>query len=177
MRFSVLKAGTATRQSRERIGDVDRMFIDLLEQPGDRWDVHDVEHGAFPEHVSEYDGFVITGGRASAMDKEDWVLRLHDTVREAHQRGALLLGICLGHQVVAAALGGEVGQNPSGWDIGIVPIELTAEGRALENLRGAPRPLRILQSHRDVVTRLPPGAVHLAESQSTRYEMFRLGGK
>ena len=89
--------------------------------------------------------------------------------------GLPIFGICLGHQVVAKALGGEAGVNPKGWDIGLTDIELTPQGRELAPLTGAPQPLRILETHRDVVTKLPPGAVHLARSQLTRYEMFQLG--
>ncbi len=175
MRFSVLKAGRATRAARERIGDTDAMFVSLLSRPDDRWDVHDVEHGEFPERLAEYDGLVITGGRASAYDEEPWMLRLLDTVREAHRSGVMLLGICLGHQVVAKALGGEVGVNPQGWDLGLTALELTPESGAYGGLADAPRPLRILETHQDVVTRLPPGALRLASSARTEYEIYHLG--
>lgn len=177
MKFSVLKAGRATRAARERIGDTDRMFIDLLSRPGDSWETHDVEHGIFPDDVKEYKGFVITGGRASAYDKDGWVARLLDTVREAHAHRIPMLGVCLGHQVVAKALGGEVGVNPLGWDIGLTDVQLTPEGERLAGLMDAPRPLSILETHQDIITALPPGAVHLAYSGKTRYEMFHVGSK
>ncbi len=175
MKFSVFKAGRATRRTRERIGDTERMFIDLLARPGDQWDVHDVEHGEFPESVNDYDGFVISGGPASVNDQDPWVLRLLETVRQAHRENISLLGICFGHQVVARALGGEAEVNPKGWDIGLTEVELTPQGRELAALMGAPQPLRILETHRDVITKLPPGAVHLAQSELTLYEMFHLG--
>lgn len=176
MRFSILKAGTATRAGRERIGDVDRMFVELLDFEGARWDVHDVEHGIFPTgNLADYDGFVITGGRASASDDDDWMARLLDTVREVHARQIPLLGICMGHQVVALALGGEVGVNPNGWEMGLTSIDLTPEGRRHPWFREAPRPFQILETHRDIITRLPPGAVHLAGSGKTEYEIFQLG--
>lgn len=175
MRFSVLKAGRSTRAARARIGDMDRMFMDLLSRPGDRWESHDVEHDVFPENVTDFDGFVITGGRASAYDKDGWVEKLLETVQEAHVHHVPLLGICLGHQVVAKALGGEVGVNPLGWDIGLTQMTLTPEGARLDGLNQAPRPLSVLQTHQDIVTGLPPEAVHLAFSPKTRYEMFHLG--
>jgi GMP synthase (glutamine-hydrolysing) len=175
MRFSILKAGTATPAGRERVGDVDQMFIDLLAFPESQWDVHDVEHGMFPETVAAYDGFVITGGKASAYDRDDWVLRLLDTVREAHARQVPLLGICLGHQVIAKALGGEVGINPKGWEIGLTEVRPTPDGHRHPALAAAPNPLWILETHQDVVTRLPPGAVHLAASGKTEFEMYHLG--
>lgn len=177
MRFSVLKAGTATRAARERIGDVDRMFIDLLSRPEDTWETHDVEHGEFPGDVGDYDGFVITGGRASATDKDGWMERLIKLAREAYENHTALLGVCLGHQVVAKALGGKVGLNPGGWDIGLTSVQLTPEGERLAGLDKAPRPLRILETHQDIVACLPAGAVHLAFSAKTRYEMFHVGEK
>lgn len=175
MRFSVLKAGRSTRAARERIGDMDRMFTGLLSRPGDRWECHDVEHGVFPENVKDFDGFVITGGRASAYDKDGWVVKLLDTVQEAYVHKIPLLGVCLGHQVVAKALGGEVGVNPLGWDIGLTPVTLTPAGERLDGLNLAPQPLSVLETHQDIVTGLPPEAVHLAFSPKTRYEMFYVG--
>lgn len=175
MKFSVLKAGRSTRAARERIGDMDRMFIDLLSQPGDQWESHDVEHDVFPGQIGDYDGFVITGGRASAYDTDGWVLRLVETVREAYARNIPILGVCLGHQVVAKALGGEVGVNSRGWDIGLSTVTLTPEGERLAGLGQAPQPLRVLETHQDIVTTLPPGAVHLAFSAKTLYEMYHVG--
>ena len=175
MRFSVLKAGRSTRAARKRIGDMDHMFIDLLSRPGDHWESHDVEHDVFPRNVKDFDGFVITGGRASAYDKDGWVARLLETVQEAHVHQIPLLGVCLGHQVVAKALGGEVGVNPLGWDIGLTPVTLTPEGERLDGLNRAPRPLSVLQTHQDIIVELPPEAVHLAFSPKTRYEMFHVG--
>lgn len=151
------------------------MFIEVLAEPGQEWEVHDVEHGSFPADPAAYDGFVITGSRYSAYDDLPWLNRLLTLVREIHGRGQALLGVCFGHQVLAQALGGEVLPSPLGWDVGVREVTLTPFGSRTAGLAQAPRPLRVLELHQDIVTRLPPGAVHLAASEHTSHEMFSLG--
>lgn len=175
LRYAILKAGSAHRETRQSRGDFDRMTIEALAEPGQAWDVHDVEHGALPSDPETYDGFVITGGRYSAYDDLPWLTRLLALIREIHGRGQTLLGVCLGQQAIAQALGGEVRPNPLGWDIGIREVTLTSAGSHTPSLAAAPHPMRLLELHQDIVTRLPPGAVHLATSEHTPHEMFSVG--
>ena len=174
-RFAVLQAGTAHPRARQRLGDCGEMFISLLREPGDVWDVYDVEHGIFPQDLSAHDGFVITGSRHSVYESLPWIEQLLELVREIHRRAIRLVGLCFGHQAIAMALGGKVELNPKGWDIGLVELSLTEAARGLRSFRGVPGPLGILVSHMDTVTRLPEGAVHLAFSRRTEYEMYALG--
>ena len=175
MRFGILKAARASQRGREELGDYDGMFKSLLAQPGDIWDVFEVKEGEFPENLTPFDGMVITGSPASAYDDEPWIHRLTDIIREAYQKGIPLLGVCFGHQIVAQALGGEVTKNPGGWDLGLNSIELTQEGRQLELLADAPDSIKVLEVHQDIVFKLPPGAVNLAQSPTTKSEMYHLG--
>ncbi len=174
-RFAVLKAGTANPGTRARLGDYGERFISLLSEPGETWHVYDVEHGVFPEDVSGYDGFVITGSRYSAYEDRPWIKQLLELVREINERAIRLVGVCFGHQAIALALGGEVGLNPKGWDIGLKELILTEAARDLASFRYAPEPIRILVSHMDVVTRLPEQAVCLAYSERTEVEAFAIG--
>lgn len=175
MRFCILKAGRATRITRERIGDYDAMVMRLLSEPDQDWDVFDVENGRFPASLGGYDGVVITGSPASAYDDHPWVKELLNTARACRDAAIPLLGICFGLQVVAQALGGHVTLNPEGWDVGLVELEPTAEGARRPPLAGAGRPIHILEVHQDIASRLPPGAVSLARSTRTPVEAFTLG--
>ena len=174
-RFAVLKAGTANPGARERLGDCGEMFMSLLSEPGETWDIYDVEHGVFPEDVSKHDGYLITGSRHSVYEDLPWIKELLELVREIHRRDIQLVGVCFGHQAVALALGGEVGLNPKGWDIGLREITLTEAAKGLPSFEKVPNPTRVLVSHMDVVTRMPDQAVRLAYSERTEFEMFALG--
>lgn len=175
MRIGVLKAGTASRRTRERMGDLDVQFRELLGQPGQQWETFDAEHGQLPPDPSALDALVITGSPASINDDDPWIAALLEAIRVAHAADVPLLGICFGLQAVALALGGRVQPNPDGWDLGLVAVELTAAGRRYGPLAGAPQPLRMLESHSDIVVAAPPGAVVLAASARTPVEVFTLG--
>ncbi|MBN8262801.1 MAG: gamma-glutamyl-gamma-aminobutyrate hydrolase family protein, partial [Xanthomonadales bacterium] len=84
----------------------------------------DVERGdALPERAG-FAGAIITGSAAMVTERRDWSERSAGWLREAAHAGLPLLGICYGHQLIAHALGGEVGDNPNGREMGTVCIEL-----------------------------------------------------
>ena len=174
MRIAILKSARLSRETQQRVGDLDQVMIRLLAQPGQQWESFDVENGEFPADPWIFNGFVITGSPASVYDDAPWIAQLLELTRGIHARNIPLLGICFGAQVVAQALGGLVEPNPEGWDLGIV--EVRANGHPLPKIQ-VPSPLRILQSHRDIVVKLPPGAVNHATSQRTPHEIFTLGEK
>ncbi len=87
--------------------------------------------------------------------------------------GVPVLGICLGSQILAAALGADV--RPSGAkEIGWIPVELTSAAGADPLLRAAPARFVPLQWHGDFFD-LPRGAVSLARSDLTECQAFRHG--
>lgn len=175
MRIALLKCGTNPRKTRERLGDYDKLFTSLLAQPGQKWDVHDVEHGQFPATLGDYGGVIVTGSPAAAYDDLPWVKELLRLTRECHDREIPLLATCFGLQVVVQALGGEVVKNPAGWDIGTTELELTEAGRAFPALAEAPSPLRILEMHADIAVKVTSDATVLAGSPLTPIEIFHIG--
>lgn len=94
-------------------------------------------------------------------------------LREAAQSGIPILGICLGGQMLAAALGGAVHPKSRG-ERGSTLLTLTPEGAVDPLFAGIPNEFAALELHNDSFD-LPPGALHLARSQACQYQAFRYG--
>lgn len=176
MRFAVLQAGRSAPRARERLGNYGEMFVRLFAEPGTAWEVVNVAGDEFPARADAYDGYVITGSKYSVNDDKPWIHRLFAFIREMHAADVRVVGCCFGAQAVAVALGGAVQPNPLGWELGVRELTPSPAGRAVPALQGAPWPLRILESHQDIVTRLPAQAVHLGASPRTPHELFSVGG-
>jgi len=119
----------------------------------------DVTEGDRPPGFG-FDAVVVTGSRASVYWDEGWIEPLVDYVAAAHDRGLPILGVCYGHQVLAAALGGRV-EAMDEYEIGYREITRVGED---ELLAGVPETFTAFTTHSDAVTELPPGADLLAEN-------------
>ncbi|HTM20612.1 MAG TPA: gamma-glutamyl-gamma-aminobutyrate hydrolase family protein [Kofleriaceae bacterium] len=106
-----------------------------------------------------YDGVIMTGSPASLTEPEPWMEEAVELVRQAHESGTPLLGVCFGHQVIGAAFGGAVVENPSGWEISTWEVELSPAGRADPLFADLPGRFAVNCSHRDAVApeTLAPG--------------------
>lgn len=105
-----------------------------------------VKDGIFPEENARFDGWLITGSPASVHDGAAWIDRLKALIRRLDANRAPMFGACFGHQAIAEALGGQVGQNPGGWVFGLT--ETMMEGQ----------PIRLYASHIQQVLRVPESA-------------------
>ena len=74
--------------------------------------------------LTAYDAFLVLGGPMGAGDdaKHGWLGPVKERVRDAVATGLPTLGICLGHQLIAVALGGTVERNPRGQQLGLLPV-------------------------------------------------------
>lgn len=85
------------------------------------------------------------------------------------------LGMCLGHQLIADAMGGEVVVDKDQAETGIGTIELTEEGTKDELLGEFGPSFYAILGHKASVSQLPDGAVHLATTAKHGLQAFRLG--
>lgn len=113
--------------------------------------VHDGRTGLMPADLEELDGFVITGSPASMTEPEPWMEAGVELVRWAHGAGRPLLGVCFGHQMIGAAFGAPVVNNPEGWEIGTYEVDLGPAGQRDPLFAGLPERIAVNLSHRDII--------------------------
>ena len=171
--IGILKPGSTFADMIVRFGDYDAWFVRELEPTGPRTRVHGPD-GALPD-LDDADAWIVTGARSSVLDQDERVRRLLAWIREAVEREVPLLGVCYGHQAVAAALGGRVERHPAGWEIGTVEVELTEEGRTDPLFEGFPPRFQVQTTHEDQVVALPPGAVLLARNDHSPCQALAVG--
>ena len=115
-------------------------------------------------------GIVISGSLQSVYERQDWMLRLEEAIRQAHHAEIPIFGICFGHQILASALGGEV-TTLNSWEFGAHPIYINGEHPYLKGFKSGDLTLQV---HQDHVSTLPPGAQSLALTEKTPHQIFAL---
>jgi len=120
-----------------------------------------------------FDAIVAMGGPMSVNDDADlpWLADEKRAIGEAVRAGKPYWGVCLGVQLLAASLGARVypGTQP---EVGLLPVDLTDEGRADPVFGPVQRDLLTLQWHGDTFD-LPAGAMRLASSPAYANQAFR----
>jgi GMP synthase (glutamine-hydrolysing) len=125
--------------------------------------------------ASDWSGIVALGGNAHAWQEDEHAFLAVERrlLADAVSEGLPVLGICLGAQVLARALGAEVrtaGVHEAGW-LDVAPTPATAGDPVLGHLES---PTGVFHWHQDTFE-LPEGATLLASSELTPNQAFRLG--
>lgn len=130
-----------------------------------------------PPDLDRFDRLVVMGGPMSVVDEAEHSWLEHEKARidEAIRGGKSVVGICLGAQLVAEALGAHVSRNPHK-EIGWLPVRLTEAARAHPLCADLPVTQQVFQWHGDTFE-LPPGAVQLASSEACEQQAFLFGDR
>ncbi|MGM0769113.1 MAG: glutamine amidotransferase [Pseudomonadota bacterium] len=170
----ILKTGSTYPSIKARFGDFDRWFVRGL---GDGVDITvvNVAAGESPGHPEQWDGIVVTGSPAMVTDREEWSELTGTWLAEAVKLRIPLLGVCYGHQLLAHALGGEVGFHPNGRESGTFNVERLETSETDPLLGHLPRHFSAQLTHRQSVLKLPESAVLLARNSFEPHQAFRIG--
>lgn len=123
------------------------------------------------------DGLIVLGGGMGALDSAEfpWLTDVGNLLRAAVAADAPTLGICLGAQLLAAAMGGEVRRGDRGLESGITEVTWREEADNDPLIGGLPSPLVAGSLHFDAIVELPPAAVHLGVGAQYEHQVFRIG--
>jgi GMP synthase-like glutamine amidotransferase len=129
---------------------------------------------ALPPDLADIAGVVSLGGPQNVTDGLDWMAAEMRLLRVAHESGLPVAGICLGHQLLAAALGAPVAPMAQP-EVGFHRVDLLPPGRDDWVFSGIPWASMQFCSHGQEVVTPPAGAAVLARSEACAIQAFRAG--
>jgi GMP synthase (glutamine-hydrolysing) len=151
------------------------VYEDVLVDRGTTIHRVELDEGERLPEWREFDAIVAMGGPMSVNDEDElpWLRAEKAVLAEAVRGGTPFFGACLGVQLLAASLGGEVAPGPAP-EVGLLPVFLTDAAATDPVFADLPRELLTLQWHGDTFS-LPDGAVLLASSPAYPNQAFRWG--
>ncbi len=168
----ILKTGELPPGVCVKHGSCERQFLNFM---GEDQGVVVVDARRAPLPEADWAGIIVTGSGSSAFDSDLWIRASGDFLKRAEEKGSRIYGVCFGHQLLAQTFGGRVERCAHGWELGTAPIRILAESGKDKLFAGMPSSFLAQETHRDVVTELPRGAIRLAENDHAQVQAFRLG--
>jgi GMP synthase-like glutamine amidotransferase len=149
------------------------MIADSLDEHEITCEYVDLYRDARSPDARAADGLIFMGGPMSANDDLPYIRQELELIGEAFSRGLPILGVCLGSQLIAKALGARVYQNGVP-EIGWYPVDWTAAAARDRLHQGLSAPETVFHWHGETFD-LPPGAELLASSDVCRNQAYRVG--
>jgi GMP synthase (glutamine-hydrolysing) len=171
----IIKLGDTLPDLAERRGDFEDWFMKPFHEANLDTHVVDPRQGEALPLPTDCAGILLTGSHAYVTDQEAWSRESAAWLPNAVAADIPLLGVCYGHQLLADAMGGIVGNLPQGTEMGTVDIALTPEAENDRLFKTFPLVVQVHASHSQTVTSLPPGAVLLAANDWEPHHAFAVG--
>lgn len=146
------------------------MFILLF--PEFKWRFYEVQEDQYPEDLKECDVYFATGSKHSVYDDLPWIESLKKFIQQLYEQQHYFIGVCFGHQVMGAALGGTVRKAAQGWCVGVHTFEVQSLKPWMQPAQSS---LNLLMMCQDQIVELPPDAEVLATSNLCPVGILQVG--
>jgi len=163
MKIGILQTGHLPDDMRAAHGDYAAMFANLFDGRGYSYVVFNVVDMEFPDSLDAADAWLVTGSKHGIYEDHAFIAPLEDLLRAIRDKGAPLVGICFGHQIIAQAFGGHVEKFAGGWCVGRQDYHINGER------------LYLNAWHQDQVITLPEGAQTLGSSDFCAHAAIAYG--
>jgi len=171
----IIKTGSTFPFLVSKRGDFEHWILSGMQIEPESALIVDVSNGYPLPGFDGISGVVISGSHAMVTEHPDWSQRTAEWLVEAALKQIPILGICYGHQLLAYALGGEVGDNPNGCEFGTVEVNLNENALGDKLFGDFSTPILAHVSHTQSVLRLPDKARLLASSDVDKNQAFVVG--
>jgi len=171
----IVKTGGTYPDIAARCGDFEDMFVRRLDSSGGFVETVSPFAGNPLPELSSLAGVIVTGSHDMVTDRHPWSEKTAHWIRQAVAAEIPVFGVCYGHQLLAHALGGVVGDNPEGKEFGTITIRCNHQAGQDSLFKGLPEKFAVQACHSQSVLQLPPGATLLASSAMDRHHAFAVG--
>jgi len=155
------------------------IFRDFFKKDGFILHTVELDEGESIPDISDFDALWVMGGPMDVWQEDEypWLIEEKAAIRKAVTKLNMpYVGICLGHQLLADALGGEVVPVDKP-EVGVMPIQKTDTGKLSPFFHNLPDTMHSLQWHSTEVKTAPEGFQILAESDLCAIQSLGLGSQ
>lgn len=174
----IVKTGNAFPEVVDQYGDFETLFEQQLSTalPAHMTlQVWDAQRQLTAPALDSLAGIVITGSHSMVSDAEPWSEALKPWLQAALASDMPMLGVCYGHQLMAAAFGGVSDYHPAGRESGTHTVRLTQAGQQDPLFRQLPKRFVAHLTHAQSVMQAPHGSTVLAHNSHDAHQALRYG--
>lgn len=171
----ILKTGSTYPEIFAKYGDFEDWMKAGLDLPEGKTEVLNAQDLILSPDNHGAAAVVVTGAVEMVTDHAPWSEAAAEWLAGLYEDGVPILGVCYGHQLLAHALGGDIGYHPAGREIGTVTIHKLPAAEDDPLLADLPESFPAQATHAQSVLTLPKGAIRLASSDVDLNAAFRIG--